>query len=157
VTGQPGPPGAAGRPLPLVWARTEPFWTGGAEGRLVVQRCPTCRRIMHPPGIRCPHDGSLDLAWEPVSGAARLETWTVNLHQWFPGIEPPYVVALVALLEDPTARILTNVVGVDHAELREGMDLRVTFHGVSDEEGTVWLPCFTTPDPVVAPADGVPA
>ena len=37
-----------------------------------------------------------------MSGRATVVGFTVNHHQWLPGFEPPYVIANVALDEDPT-------------------------------------------------------
>lgn len=136
------------RPLPALTELNRPFWTGGADGRLHVQRCGACARLVHPPALLCPDDHSDDLSFVAVGGGGVLETWTENQHAWFPGFPSPYIVAYVALDEDPRARLLTNLVGVrDASDLRVGMPVRVTFerHEVDDE--VLHLPMFE-------PADG---
>ena len=42
-------------------------------------------------------------SWQPteVSGRATVIGFTVNYHRWLPGFDPPYVVANVALADDP--------------------------------------------------------
>lgn len=139
--------GALERPLPVVNERNAPFWTSGERGALVVQRCSDCRRVIHPPTLRCPYDHSADLAWEEVSGRGRVEAWTENLHTWFPGFAAPYLIAFVALDEDPSARLLTNLVGVDRAEVHNGMPVRVVFEhldaGGLEGAADVYLPLFT--------------
>jgi len=134
------------RPLPIVADHERPFWEGGARGELVVQRCRECGGLNHPPTMRCRHDGSAELEWTVLSGRGHVEGWTVNQHQWLPGVPAPYVVALVALAEDPSTRLLTNLVGIDPAEIRDGMEVQVTFvrpeppdDGLDDD---VWLPLF---------------
>ena len=130
------------RPLPAVTPLTEPYWTGGARGRLTMQRCRRCRRISHPPSILCRYDHSPDLEWEDLSGRGVVESWTENHHQWFPGIEPPYLVALVAIAEDRSARLLTSLVDIDAGDVTEGLEVQVRFEECTDDEGTVWLPVF---------------
>jgi uncharacterized OB-fold protein len=142
------------RPVPVVHEHERPFWTGGARGELMVQRCAECGRFNHPPTLRCRHDHSARLEWTAVSGRGRVEAWSVNEHQWFPDFPVPYVVGLVALAEDAGARLLTNVVGAHPGEIRHGMEVRVTFvrvdgrqdgsegggDGASGDE--VWIPLF---------------
>ncbi len=63
---------------------------------------------------------------------------TVNHHQWLPSFEPPYVVAIVALAEDPAVRLTTNVVGSDPDQVRIGDEVTVVFEQHED----VWVPLF---------------
>jgi uncharacterized OB-fold protein len=97
--------------------------------------------------MRCRHDHSAELEWTVLSGRGHVEGWTVNEHQWLPGFPAPYVVALVALAEDPRARLLTNLVGTDPSAIRHGMEVRATFvrpeppdDGLDEVE--VWIPLF---------------
>jgi acetyl-CoA acetyltransferase len=64
--------------------------------------------------------------------------FTVNTHPWIPGFDPPYVVANVALGEDPTVHLTTNVVGCEPGEVHIGQEVMVRFEQQSD----VWLPLF---------------
>ena len=45
---------AAVRPLPQLTPANEWFWTSGADGRLRIQRCDDCGRLVHPPVPMCP-------------------------------------------------------------------------------------------------------
>jgi uncharacterized OB-fold protein len=140
------------RPVPVAHEHERPFWTGGARGELTVQRCRECGGLNHPPTMRCRHDHSADLEWTVLSGRGQVEGWAVTQHQWLPDFPAPYVVALVALDEDPRARLLSNIVHVDPGEIRHGMAVQVTFvrtavpDGEDDDE--VWLPLF---EPAVGP------
>lgn len=154
----PPPPSASARELPrrpgpVVHEHERPFWAGGARGELTVQRCRECGGLNHPPTMRCRHDHSADLEWTVLSGRGRVEGWTVNRHQWFPGFPPPYVVAVVTLVEDPRVRLLTNLVGLDPSDIRHGMEVRATFVRPEpvdgdDPDDDVWIPLFEpVPDP----------
>jgi hypothetical protein len=73
-----------------------------------------------------------------VSGRGTVVAFTVNRHRWLPGFEPPYVIANVALAEDPTVHLTTNVVGCDPDEVHIGQEVMVRFEPADD----VWLPLF---------------
>ena len=101
---------------------------------------------MHPPAPVCPRDWGADLAWTPVSGRARVATFTVNHQAWMPGPPLPYVVAIVEIEEQPDVRLMTNVVGCAPEDVRIGMPVRVAFEHHPDPGGDVWIPLFE-PDP----------
>ncbi len=126
------------RPLPQLTPATEWFWTSGADGQLRVQGCQDCKALVHPPVPLCPSCRSR--SWEPtvVSGRGTVVAYTVNQHRWLPGFEPPYAIANVALAEDPTVHLTTNVVGCDPDEVHIGQEVMVRFEAVDD----VWLPLF---------------
>src|SRR5204862_5054057 len=86
------------RMLPTLTPENRHFWTGGAGGKLLILRCSTCGRWVHPPAPACPDDGS-ELRPEAVSGAGTVFTYTVNRHPYNPAVPPPYVIAIVELPE----------------------------------------------------------
>jgi uncharacterized OB-fold protein len=114
------------------------FWTAGAQGRLQILRCRHCGRFQHPPLPRCVACGSLEMRPEPVSGQARLKSFTVNHQPWVPGLDLPYVFAVVELIEQPELYVFTNIVGCNAEDVRTGMAVEVTFEKQED----VWLPLF---------------
>ena len=126
------------RVLPRVTDQTQPFWTGGAEGELRFLRCQACGYFVHPPGPVCPQDLSRELEWEAVSGRATVHTYTVNHQPWYPGLDPPYVVAIVTMEEQDDLRLMTNIVGCPPEAVNVGMAVQVTFEQYDD----VWLPFF---------------
>ena len=141
------------RPLPELTPWTEWFWTSGADGILRIQGCADCGTLVHPPVPVCPVCRSRSSTPNAVSGRATVVGYTVNQHQWHPDLPAPYVVAVVALTEDPSVRLTTNIVGCDPDDVRVGLEARVRFEHVED----VWLPVFeltgatTTPEPDVTP------
>jgi len=126
------------RPLPQLTPANEWFWTSGADGTLRVQGCRDCDALVHPPVPICPSCRSR--AWEPraVSGRATVVGFTVDQHLWHPAFEPPYVIANVALDEDPSVRLTTNIVDVEPDLVHIGQRVAVRFEQCED----VWLPLF---------------
>jgi uncharacterized OB-fold protein len=127
------------RILPAVTPENEHFWLGGAEGELRFLHCGACDRFIHPPQPRCPGCLGTELSVRAASGQAHLHTYTVNHQPWIPGFDPPYVVAIVTLAEQPDLRLTTNVVGCADVDLRIGMPLRVVFE---EHDDGVFLPLF---------------
>jgi len=124
--------------LPLVTQENAFFWTAGEMGELLLQECVSCAGLVHPPRPVCPHCRAHGPKPRAVSGRAILIGFTVNQQFRLPGLEPPYVVAQVAVEEDPRARLTTNAVQCEPGELRLGMRMEVVF----ERFGDVWLPLF---------------
>lgn len=127
------------RLLPQVTPENEHFWTGGAEGELRLLRCKACGAYQHPPYPVCGACLATELVPEPVSGRATLLTYTVNHHPWIPGFDPPYVIAIVEIVEQKGLRLTTNLVNCPEEAIRIGMPLRVTFE---EREDGIFLPLF---------------
>jgi uncharacterized OB-fold protein len=131
------------RPVPIIRERNAPFWTGGERGELMMQRCGSCGHLVHPPASLCPWDQSPDLEWEALSGRGRVETFTENHQPFLPGFPVSYIVALVQVDEDPTARVLTNLVDVEFDDVTVGMPVSVVFRRLLNDGGAdVYLPLF---------------
>lgn len=130
------------RILPQVTPQNEHFWTGGAQGELRFLRCRACGHWIHPPAPICPACLAREVGVEAVSGRARVATFTVNHQRWIPGFEPPYVVAIVELVEQTGLRLTTNLVGCEPGDVRIGMPVRAVF----EERDGVWIPLFE-PEP----------
>jgi uncharacterized OB-fold protein len=126
------------RPLPVVTRSTQAFWTGGANGQLLIHRCQACGYYVHPPTGFCPACEGRDVRPEPVSGRATVASFTVNHQQWEPDLEVPYVMALVELVEQPDVRLATNIVNCAIDDVTIGMPVRVLFEQHED----VWVPLF---------------
>jgi acetyl-CoA acetyltransferase len=69
---------------------------------------------------------------------AVLVGFTVSHRFRLPGLPSPYIVAQVAIEEDPRVRLTTRLVDCAEEDLRLGMRMEVTFEQVED----VWLPLF---------------
>ncbi|HMC52172.1 MAG TPA: OB-fold domain-containing protein [Acidimicrobiales bacterium] len=126
------------RVLPRVTGENEHFWRGGAAGELRFLRCRDCGQYVHPPAPICPRCLSKDLGPEAVSGRARVATFTVNHQAWYPGLDPPYVIAIVEIEEQPDVRLMTNILNCEVDRVEIGMPVTVTF----EQHDDVWIPLF---------------
>jgi len=125
-------------PLPALDPGNTPFWTGGCNGELLICRCGSCRRWLHPPVPICRFCLSTDVAPEPSSGRGNVLTYTINRQQWLPSLPPPYVIAVIGLDDDLDLRVTSRLAGVEPEQVSNGMRVRVCF----EEAGDVWLPLF---------------
>ncbi|MGO9651572.1 OB-fold domain-containing protein, partial [Mycobacterium sp.] len=124
--------------MPLITQDNEFFWTSGADGKLRLQECGDCQALIHPPAPICRYCRSHNLGVRVVSGRATLAGFTVNHRFSLPGLPAPYVVAQVAIAEDPRVRLTTNIVECEPEQLQLGQQVEVIFEQAED----VWLPLF---------------
>lgn len=139
-------------PLPELTPVNDWFWTSGSDGLLRIQGCTDCGRLVHPPVPICPHCRSRSSKPTVVSGRGTVVGFTVNEHRWLPDFDPPYVIANVALAEDPGVHLTTNIVGCEPSEVGIGQEVSVRFAARED----VWLPLFE-PTGRLDPVDRVSA
>lgn len=130
------------RTLPVLTDDNRHFWTSGEHGQLKILRCQSCQHWIHPPRPVCPACYGRDVKPEAVSGLATVFTFTLNMRAWGPGLEVPYVIAIVALDEQPGLQLTTNIVGCKPEDVRIGMRVKVVF----EQDEDVWIPQFTPVD-----------
>ena len=126
------------RVRPKVTNRNAHFWQGGADGILRLLRCQDCGTYLHPPTPVCCSCRSMQVAPEPVSGRGVIYAHTVNRYQWVPDMDPPYVVALVELVEQVGLQLMTNIIGCELDAVHTGMEVEVVFTHNDD----VYVPLF---------------
>jgi uncharacterized OB-fold protein len=124
-----------------------PFWAACAAGELRVQACASCGRRRMPPRPMCPACRSFEDRWDLVSGRARVWSVAIPHPPLLPGYaeQAPYNVVLVELDDDPTIRLVGNIVtepggplnSVNPHEIAIGDAVEVVFSRVADD---VWLP-----------------
>jgi uncharacterized OB-fold protein len=121
------------RPAPTLTEDNRFFWEAAAEGRLVAQRCQGCGGLHHPPRPMCPACQGLAFDVVDLSGCGLVYSYAVLHHPRSASFTYPLVTALVEL--DEGLRLVTNLVGVEPADVKIGMPVRVTFvptdHGMS--------------------------
>ena len=131
----------APRPVPAPNSETQFFWDAAKRGELAILRCEDCRTFIHPPKHRCRGCLSENLAPYVVSGRGRVYTLTRTHYVYHPAFreQAPYVVALVELEEDPSVRLVSNIVECALEEAAIGMAVEVVFERVTDD---ITLPQF---------------
>jgi uncharacterized protein len=125
-----------GIPLPTVTDVSRPFWDGCARGELLYQRS-ACGRIIWIPDAKCRWCGSDEYTWERGAGRGEVYSWSVAHRTVSPAFHAPYAAVIVAL--DEGYRILSNLVGCEADDVREGLRVKVRFQAY---EGGITLPLF---------------
>ena len=135
------PPVIPARILPKLHEHNRAFWTGGADGQLMIARCTRCALWVNPPSPNCPDCGGT-LAAEHVSGHGAVFTYTVNYQPFNPAVPVPYVIAIVGLEEQADLRIATNIVDCEPDSVYVGLPVEVRFERHETDEGSVFVPVF---------------
>jgi uncharacterized protein len=125
-------------PIPQITDDNGAFWTGGRDGELLIARCTACGHYVHPPSPRCPVCLGDRIEPSAVSGRGHVYTYTINRRAWVPGLEVPFVLAVVQLEEQPGLRLMTNIVDCPPEEVDIGMPVEVAFV----ERGEAFIPVF---------------
>jgi uncharacterized OB-fold protein len=129
--------------LPLRDDDSGPFWEGTLKGELRMQRCLQCGRLRFPPRPMCPWCRSMESDWPVMSGRGTIWSFVVAHPPLLPAYAAlaPYNVVVVALDEDPTIRLVGNVVSSANGPINEvepsaieiGEPVRVVFQKVSQD------------------------
>jgi uncharacterized protein len=125
------------------------FWAGTARRELLVQRCGACDAPRFPPRPMCPRCRSTDVRWAPVAGTGRIWSFVVPHPPLLPAYAAlaPYNVIVVELDEDPSLRMVGNLLAspdgaineVDPATIEIGAPVRVVFQQVEDVTLPRWV------------------
>lgn len=134
---RPDRPERSKRPRPVVNRDNAGFWEGVSRHRLLIQRCDGCRTLRFPWLPGCNACGCPDWDTVEAGGEGTVYSYVVMHHPPFPAFDPPYAVGLIELAEG--VRMISNVVGVSHDQVRIGMPVRLEFEQVDEE---LELPVF---------------
>lgn len=136
-------------PMPEGWTLPRPGRFNSewfTSGKLLVQTCTACGARQHPPEEVCHACGGMDFTHTELGPRGTVFSYTVVHYPVNRALADavPYTVVLVALDDDPSIRIVGNVLGVDPGEVRIGMPVTATWLELTDDDGTVqlleWLP-----------------
>jgi uncharacterized protein len=130
--------GAMRRIRPIFTEDEAYFWTTQPGDPLRLARCDDCELFLHPRYPVCRRCFSRSIGAAPVSGYGEVYSFTVNHRAWNAEPDPTYVVAIVALDEQPGLHLLTNIVGCQAEEVRIGMRVAVAF----EADGDLRIPVF---------------
>lgn len=132
--------------IPLFDEESRGFWEGTSTKELRIQMCSQCRRFRFPPRVMCPFCRSTTRHWETVSGRGTLWSYVVPHPPLLPAYAElaPYNVIVVALDEDPTIRLVGNLLAradgpineVDPVSIEIGEPVSVVFSPRLGPDGT---------------------
>jgi uncharacterized protein len=135
------PPAFPARVLPKLDEHNRAFWTGGADGKLLIDQCTHCSLWISPPDDDCPNCGGALVA-RPVSGHGTVFTYTVNYQPFNPAVPVPYVIAIVQLAEQDDLRIAANIVDCTPNSVYVGLPVEVGFERHDVDGDSVFVPVF---------------
>ena len=135
------PPAIPARMVPNRHEHNRAFWTGGADGQLMIAQCTQCGLWVHPPAADCPDCGGALVA-RAVSGQGTVFTYTINYQPFNPAVPVPYVIAIVELAEQPDLRIATNIVDCEPDSVHIGLPVQVRFERHDVDGDAVFVPVF---------------
>jgi uncharacterized OB-fold protein len=134
-------PANPARMLPKLHEHNRAFWTGGADGQLLIDRCTQCALWVSPPAADCPDCGGA-LVPRAVSGHGTVFTYTVNYQPFNPAVPVPYVIAIVELAEQPDLRIASNIVDCEPDSVYIGLPVEVRFERHEIDGDSAFVPVF---------------
>ncbi|TNM39580.1 DNA-binding protein [Nocardioides albidus] len=103
------------------------FFRGLAEGRIVAQRCPACRKVYVPPRPACPVDGVPTVEEIELSDAGTVTTFCiVNVPFLGQRITPPYVSAYI-LLDGADIALQHLILDIPVEEVRMGLRVKAVW------------------------------
>jgi uncharacterized OB-fold protein len=126
------------RPLPKPDDASAEFWAAARRHELVMQRCTVCGKLRYPPRPMCPACQSLACDWPKMSGRGAIYSFVIAHAPVLPAFAErvPLPIVLVALEEEPTLRLVGNLVEPAGDRLRIGARVVVAF----EDLGEVTLP-----------------
>src|SRR5262249_10341466 len=111
------------------------LWAAARRHELVMQRCSGCGKLRYPPRPMCPACQSLACDWPKMSGRGVIYSFVVAHPPVLPAFADrvPLPIVLVALEEDPTLRLIGNLIEPAGDRLRIGARVAVAFEEVAPE------------------------
>lgn len=116
-------------PAPAPDGLDAPYWDGLREGRLLLQRCRSCRGWQWGPEWVCHRCHSFDLGYDEIEPRGTIYSHQRVWHPVHPALaeQGPYVIVLVELPQAGGVRVVGNLLGDPHQELRIGASVRGVF------------------------------
>ncbi len=121
------------KPLPVIDERSRPYWDAAVRHELCLPRCRSCgHHRAHFENV-CPRCLSEDHEWAVLSGRGTVWSFCHFHKAYFQGFtdDLPYDVVLVRLEEGPL--LVSNMRGMDPADLRIGLPVEAVFEAVTPE------------------------
>jgi uncharacterized protein len=134
--------------LPDDWTLPQPSdltrdWFTSAS--LAVQTCSSCGTHQHPPEEICHQCGSMSFTTTEMTPTGTVYSYTVAHYPVHKALADavPYAVVLISLDDAPEIRVVGNMVGTDHDQVRIGMAVSAVWEERTVEDETIQLLFWT--------------
>jgi uncharacterized OB-fold protein len=103
----------ADKPVPIPTQADRPYWDTLRERKVVFSRCTACGSMTQRLPMVCTQCQGESFEWTQVSGRGTIYSYSVARQTWVPAFRDqlPYVVVAVAIFEQPSLVVTTNLVG----------------------------------------------
>ncbi|MFD0826927.1 Zn-ribbon domain-containing OB-fold protein [Neobacillus sp. M.A.Huq-85] len=125
------------KPIPLKSQDNHPFWDAADRHELMIQKCESCQRYLHPPGPACAKCGSTELSWENLGSdvTGTVYSYVISYRPFLPGFQDdlPLVIAVVQLEKAPDVKIIGNIIHCSPEDVKIGMSVKMTWQDINEE------------------------
>jgi len=121
-------------PVPEPDQVSAPYWSGLREGVLRVQRCPQCQAWQFGPEWICHACLRFDPGWVEVEARGIIYSWQRVWHPAHAALKDqgPYLAIVVELPHAGCVRLVGNLLGDAHQEVRIGAEVQGVFEHHED-------------------------
>ena len=116
------------------------FWEGARQHRLLVQRCNACGTFQFGPEWICHRCRSADLGWHECSGHGNVYAFERVWHPVHRALKErgPYLIVLVELPDAGNVRMVGNLLGDPHQDVKIGDAVTVAWEDHQDVTLVQW-------------------
>lgn len=122
-------------PRPFNDAVSNFFWEGAKQHKLLILRCDACGKYIHFPRPICRFCLSTNLSPAEMSGRGTVYSYTLVMQAMHPFFvdKLPYLVATIALDEQPGLHLVGNLVDIEEDDVSVGMPVEVSFRDLAPD------------------------
>ena len=119
--------------------RDDEFWQALRRHELLVQCCKRCGTRQMEPECVCYNCQSFELGWQKVAGRGHIYSWIRPWYAAHPSLREfgPYLVVLVELDEDPSVRMVGNLLGDPQQEIKIGAAVEAAYEDHPEDDFTL--------------------
>jgi uncharacterized OB-fold protein len=129
----------AQKSLPKINRIDEPFWTGAANGKFLLQRCKSCGKLQFFPRVACV-DCFGEPEWIEAKGTGKIHSFTLVRVPRNPAFKDEVPIYYINVVLDEGVIIESKLVGASKEKVKLGDRVQVVFEDTHDPK--IKLPCF---------------
>lgn len=129
--------------LPKINKVDEPFWTGAANGKFLLQKCKSCSKLQFFPRVVCV-DCFGEPEWVEAKGTGHIHSFTLVRVPRNPAFKDEVPIYYINVMLDEGVIIESKLVGESKDKVKLGDRVKVVFQDTHDPR--IKLPCFELAD-----------
>jgi len=130
----------AEKSLPKINQIDRPFWEGAAAGKLLLQKCRSCRKLQFFPRVVCTDCFSCELDWVQARGGGQVHSFSWVFVPRNPAFKDEVPICYVNIILDEGVILESRIVGTGVQKVRIGDRVKVAFQETASLE--IKLPVF---------------